>query len=187
MFLSFFCAIFLPQLNMSAMKKLSLLILLSILTISLQAQNKTIEDSRIEKQILYGQVNLEAFQMDLCKGWYAPEYKSYKIKEETLKQLTDQKLSNISINLIFGSWCHDSHQEVPRFIKILEEINFPFPQLKMHALDTYKKSPSYDAKANQVEFVPTMIIYRGKTEIGRIIESPELTLEEDLFNIISKN
>ena len=176
MFLSFFCAIFLPQLNMSAMKKLSLLILLSILTISLQAQNKTIEDSRIEKQILYGQVNLEAFQMDLCKDWYAPEYKSYQIKEEKLKQLTDQKLANISINLIFGSWCHDSHREVPRFIKILEEINFPFPQ-----------SPSYDAKANKVEFVPTMIIYKGKTEIGRIIESPELTLEEDLFNIISKN
>lgn len=57
----------------------------------------------------------------------------------------------------------------------------------MNALDTNKTSPDYDAKANNVTNVPTTIIYRKGNEIGRIIESPKLSLEEDLLIILSKN
>ncbi len=169
------------------MKKIWLFLFLSTIAIHLKAQDKTKEDSRIKQEVLFGQVTLEAFDMDLFKKWYAPEYKTYQTKKRILKQFADQNLENISIDLIFGSWCHDSHREVPRLIKILEEIDFPFLQVRMNALDTNKKSPSFDAEANNVELVPTFIIYRDKSEIGRIIESPKNSLEEDLFNIISKN
>lgn len=151
------------------------------------AQNKSKLDLRIKQNVLYGVITLDAFEMNLCKDWYAPQYKSYQAKKNIRKQLASQNFESISISLIFGSWCHDSHREVPRIIKILKEISFPFSQLQINALDSSKKSPSYDAKAENVKFVPTLIIYRNKTEIGRIVEKPKKTLEKDLLTIISKN
>ncbi len=144
---------------------------------NISAQNNTKEDSIINKKILYGQVNLDAFDMDFCSTWYVTEHDSYKADKAILENLLEQSLEDISISLILGSWCHDSHREVPRFIKILEEINYPFDQLNMNALDTNKTSPDFDAKANNITNVPTAIIYRNGKEIGRIIESPTLSLK----------
>ena len=43
-----------------------------------------------------------------------------------------------------GTWCDDSKRVVPRFIKILESVNFPMENLKIVAVnkwrDYYKKS-----------------------------------------------
>jgi thiol-disulfide isomerase/thioredoxin len=168
------------------MKKLALLLIFSSIVLNISAQNNTKEDSRINKKILYGQVYLDAFDMDFCSTWYVPEHDSYKADKTILENLREQSLEDISISLILGSWCHDSQREVPRFIKILEEINYPFDQLNMNALDTNKTSPDFDAKANNITNVPTSIIYRNGKEIGRIIESPTLSLEEDLLKIFSK-
>ncbi|MDQ2180626.1 thioredoxin family protein [Marinifilum sp. D714] len=151
------------------------------------AQNKTIEDTRLKKHVLYGRVTLEAFELDICKDWYGPEYKKYKAKNGIIKKLRKQSFEKIRIDLILGSWCHDSHREVPRFIKILDEIRFPFENLNMNALDTKKESPDYNAKVNHVSRVPTAIIYRNNEEIGRIIETPNQSLEKDLLKILSKN
>ncbi len=168
------------------MKRLALLLILSSFILNLLAQNNTKEDSRINKTVLYGQITLDAFNLDICSPWYAPEHDSYLADTTILEKLQEQNLSDITINLIIGSWCHDSHREVPRFIKILEEINYPFDRLQMNALDTNKTSPDFDVKANNITNVPTAIIFRNSKEIGRIIESPKLSLEEDLLKIISK-
>ncbi|BAX79801.1 thioredoxin family protein [Labilibaculum antarcticum] len=169
------------------MKRLASLLIFLAIVLNLSAQNNTKEDSRINETVLYGQFTLDAFNMDLCSPWYTPEHDSYLADTTILKKLTEQNFENISISLILGSWCHDSHREVPRFIKILEEINYPFDRLQMYALDTDKTSPDFDAKANNVTNVPTAIISRNRVEIGRIIESPKLSLEKDLLKILSKN
>lgn len=143
-------------------------------------------DENFNRKVLHGQVTLDVFEMDMCKEWYSPEYNSYKIKKGILKKLKTKKLDNISISLILGSWCHDTHREVPRFIKILDAIDFPFENLHMNALDTRKSSPDYDTKSNSISKVPTAIIYKGGIELGRIIESPKKTLEKDLLRILSK-
>ncbi|MDM8159224.1 thioredoxin family protein [Labilibaculum sp. K2S] len=169
------------------MKRLAILLFLSSFILNISAQNQTKQDSRIKMKILFGQLTLDAFNMDVCSPWYVPEHDSYLPDTTIIKELREQNLTDISIHLIIGSWCHDSHREVPRFIKILEEINFPFDQLNMNALDSGKSSPDFDAKANKVTNVPTAIIYRNGEEIGRIIESPKKSLEKDLLLIISKN
>lgn len=169
------------------MKKTILLLLFCSSTLLLSAQNHSKEDRRIKKQVLFGQITLEAFGMEICKNWYDPEYKAYKAKSNILKKLRKANFDDITITLIFGSWCHDSHREVPRFIKILEEINYPLDGLQMNALDTYKTSPDYDANAQNITHVPTIIISRNEKEIGRIIERPKKSLEKDLIKIISKN
>lgn len=169
------------------MKIVALFLLLSASTFVLEAQNQTKTDSKINKKVLWGRITLEAFSIDLCQDWYAPEYVAFVPKAKIIKKLEKLDLSNISIELILGSWCHDSHREVPRFIKILNAINFQFDQLQMNALDTFKTSPDYDTKGHKIVSVPTVIVYRNEKEIGRIIESPKKSLEKDLLKIISKN
>ncbi|RUT73524.1 thioredoxin family protein [Ancylomarina longa] len=167
------------------MKKLIFLLLFSFFNIGAFAQNKTKLDTRIQKEVLSGQINLDAFNMDICKAWYTPEHETYQIKKGLLRKLKQQNLNNIRILIVLGSWCHDSHQQVPRFIKILEAISFPFEHLDMNALDTYKHSPDFDAKTNGITRVPTIIIYKKDQEIGRIIEHPKKSLERDLLHILN--
>lgn len=169
------------------MKIVALFFLLFASTYGLEAQNQTKTDSKINKKVLWGRITLEAFSMDLCQDWYAPEYVAFVPKTKIIKKLKELDLSNISIELILGSWCHDSHREVPRFIKILNAINFQFDQLQMNALDTFKTSPDYNTNGHKIAYVPTVIVYRNGKEIGRIIESPKKSLEKDLLKIISKN
>ena len=169
------------------MKNLAILILFFAISSSLSAQNIIIEDNRIKRKVLYGTVSLEAFEMDICKDWFGPEYKSFQPKKGIISKLKKHRFDEITIVLILGSWCHDSHREVPRFIKILDQIHFPFEKLLMNALDTKKQSPDYDAEGNNVSRVPTAIVFRNEIEIGRIIETPQKSLEKDLLKILSKN
>ena len=120
------------------MAKLLLSGILLLYGMGIFAQNQVKIDERINKKILHGMVTLEAFDTDICKNWYGPEYTSYKIRKGILAKLKKKNLQGISIKLIFGTWCHDTHREVPRFLKILDAINFPFEHLHMNALDTKK-------------------------------------------------
>jgi len=38
-----------------------------------------------------------------------------------------------------------------------------------------------------INFVPTIIVYRNTIEVNRIVEIPVESLEQDLLNILTKN
>jgi len=42
-----------------------------------------------------------------------------------------------------------------------------------------------DVASYKIELVPTFIFYDGDTELGRIIETPQTSIEGDLLKIIS--
>ena len=102
----------------------------------------------------------------------------------------------IEIICVLGTWCHDSETQVPRFWKILSEAGNPNLQLFMFGTG---RTDDVGAEAvlvelgfddglrlpYDVELVPTFIFSRGGREIGRIIETPETTLEQDTARILS--
>ena len=87
-----------------------------------------------------------------------------------------------------GTWCGDSKREVPRFIKILESVDYPMENLKIVAVDKrrdfYKKSPQGEEWGLNIRRVPTFIFYKNGREINRIIETPVTTLEVDIVSIV---
>lgn len=123
------------------------------------------------------------------------EYTSYRPAPEDVARLAAVQ-ENISIICVMGTWCGDSEREVPRFWKILDEAANPRLELTMFAVGR-----SSDAKAKAlledigfeeplrqtyaVELVPTFIFMAGDQELGRIVESPEATLEQDAARILS--
>ncbi len=54
----------------------------------------------------------------------------------------------------------------------------------MLRLDREKKSGRNIEVGKNVHHVPTFIFLKNGTEIGRIVESPIESLEEDMFNIL---
>ena len=141
-------------------------------------------DDRIERSILLGRVTLVGLNDTLCADWFKPEFKDYEIDTSILSLLKKKDISELKMTLVLGTWCHDSHIQVPRMIKLLKELKFPMSSLEIFAMDTHKKAPGIDIKVIDVKLVPTLIIYKGEKELGRIVESPKVSIEADLLEII---
>lgn len=147
--------------------------------------NKTITDERTKKEVLTGKCNRKAFDNELFKNWFSDEYNSYTPKEETIQKLKNNlNIKKVNIIIIFGTWCGDSRRELPRFYKIVDKINYPESKIKLIAIDTKRKS--HKNLLSKIEFtkIPTFIFYKNGIEIGRIIESTKISLEEDILEII---
>ena len=86
-----------------------------------------------------------------------------------------------------GTWCPDSRREVPRFMRIVEEIGFPADRIVFVGVDNTKLAPVGGYDTLNIERVPTFIFLRNKVEAGRIIETPVTSLEQDMQIILTGN
>jgi hypothetical protein len=118
--------------------------------------------------------------------WYIKGFDDYVINSNAINQLLEINKDGISIKIILGTWCPDSRREVPRFMRILNIWQFPVTSLTMYGVDREKKCPVGDFDKLKIERVPTFILYRNNIEVGRIIENPVTSLEQDMVNILSK-
>ena len=92
---------------------------------------------------------------------------------------------DISIVIFFGTWCHDSKRELPKALKIFNEIGINDENIELIAVGLDKKEPQGRAAKLKLMYTPTLIFFRGSQEIGRIIEKPVISLEKDIELIIS--
>jgi hypothetical protein len=54
-------------------------------------------------------------------------------------------------------------------------------------VDNAKLSPVGEYDKLNIQLVPTFIFYKNNNEVGRIIENPRTSLEQDIVNILSSN
>lgn len=94
------------------------------------------------------------------------------------------KLEDVSFKVYAGTWCGDSKRHVPIFLKVLKEADFPFDHIEFHLLDQHKKDKTGLAVKDNILLVPTFIAYRNNKEIGRIVETPNTTIEQDLVEMV---
>jgi len=116
-------------------------------------------------------------------SWYDTEMDAYSPDSEIITQL-EKELIGKDITVFMGTWCEDSQREVPRFAKLLSQINFD-GSLKMYALSRDKDTPEGVEKDRNIEYVPTIIISENGEELGRVVESTQDSLEKDLLAIAS--
>lgn len=139
------------------------------------------------KEKLLGQINREGLTSNSFKNWFDRNYDNY-IANEMLITTFKKSLKDYNIKLFLGTWCGDSKREVPRFYKVLDAANFPEDQLEVIAVDrtpeAYKKSPTGEEKGLNIIKVPTFIFYKDGKEVNRIVESPQVTLEQDIKAIL---
>jgi hypothetical protein len=84
-----------------------------------------------------------------------------------------------------GTWCHDSQREVPALFKVLDQIPFNQDQLNIIGLSMNKDTPMKLEQDFDIRRTPTFIFSRSGKEIGRYVERPRISLEQDLLKIVS--
>lgn len=159
-----------------------IIILFTIIALNASAQTNT------EKPlILYGVITKQDLQPKPFSKWFDTGYNAYKPNEIIAGQLKRQNLKDISVKIFFGIWCGDSQREVPRFLKLLNEISFDSTNIQLIAVgksdSLYKQSPQHEEKGLGIYRVPTIIVYKKGVEINRINEFPVMSLEKDLLAI----
>ncbi len=149
-----------------------------------QELNKIIFDERANQEILYGYCTPDAFKSSIFEGWFNYEFDGYAPNAEILKNL-NPLIDGVKIRIVLGTWCGDSQREFPRFMKILSQLE-PIDGLTLEIIcvNRSKTAEEIGIQAGYVDFVPSFIVFVNGIEKGRIIEIPQITLEEDLLNLL---
>ncbi|RLD86507.1 MAG: thiol reductase thioredoxin [Bacteroidetes bacterium] len=172
---------------MDIMKKVSLAILAFILVVSCGGQqiNQTEFDEKAGDNILIGQVDMEGFELAPFNEWFDEEFDVYQVDDSTLSTMDkDDFLDNVRITMVLGTWCGDSRREVPRFYKILESLEYDLENMTVICVNTSKTAEGTNVDQLNIQKVPTIIYYKDEIELGRIIESPQESLEKDMSSIV---
>lgn len=137
-----------------------------------------------ESVILLGKADRTGLEMEAFKEWFNPGYTEYKPNPEILEKLKPL-LKDIEITLFMGTWCEDSHRDVPHFYKILDEVKFDYSRLNVYATSEEKTTPEGYENGKNIIQVPTIIFYKDGKEINRIVEYSIYTIEQDMLDILS--
>ena len=152
-------------------------------SISLIGQDYKIQNYGENGKILVGVSPRKAYQDSNFSSWFNSEYTNYQVDTKELLPSIDLFSGKI-VKIVLGTWCPDSRREVPRFVKILDFINFPEDKIQFLNVDRNKKGLRDEVDDLKIDFVPTFIVYESGKEIGRIVETPIESLEKDLVKII---
>lgn len=135
-----------------------------------------------EEKILIGKIERSTLS-NPDFPWYQRNYQNYNVQDSIINKLKVD-FSQIYCKIFLGTWCSDSKREVPRILKIFDLISFK--NYEIIGLGRDKKSSGGEERELNIQKVPTIIFYKNEKEIGRIIETPTKTLEEDILDILSK-
>ena len=92
----------------------------------------------------------------------------------------------VTMTVVFGTWCGDSKEFVPRILKTVHAAANPRISVKLVALDNDFLHPQDVIARWRVINVPTVIVESGGVEVGRITETPAAkTMEEDVAAILA--
>ncbi|MDZ7876494.1 MAG: hypothetical protein U5L45_02440 [Saprospiraceae bacterium] len=161
------------------MKKLCLLLSLMALPCLLSAQQK--------EPNLWGIVTIDSLNKAPYDVWFKKNYADYKPRPSVIGQLKGVSFKDFSIKMFFGTWCGDTKREMPRLLKVLDEIGFPKEKITFIALSsadsTRKQSNKREESGYNIFRVGCYIVEKNGVEVNRIYELPTLSMERDLLAI----
>lgn len=136
------------------------------------------------KTMLLGKEDRSALEIEPFAAWYNRSYAAYTVKEDKIKDIT-KGLKGVTVTTFMGTWCGDSKRETPRMFKILDQSELKAEDLELITVDRSKQNPKEYTSGNNIRRVPTFIFKKDGKEIGRIVERPVESLEEDMVKILN--
>ena len=162
--------------------------ILVIFPVVLQGQEKeynkeTESVSPHVEKILNGPITKDGLRKMPYKIWFNTNYKTYLVDTGTLKNIRKKKLKGLKVLAFMGTWCHDSNREIPRLIRVMEELGME-GDLELYGVDVNKTSEKGREEAYDIRKTPTIIFLKEGKEIARILEKPEISFEQEMEKIL---
>ena len=142
--------------------------------------------AQAQEDMLIGEIAVSELKDAPYSEWFVDGYDAYSVKDAAKNEL-GTLLDGVHIKIFMGTWCSDSQREVPRFSKILDVLEFPSENSELVAMDRDKITPDQLEEGLNIQRVPTFIFYKDNRELGRIVEYPIVSLEEDMLTILSES
>ena len=134
------------------------------------------------QEIYVGETSRTKLENEILAN-YQLYYDSYEVDTIVIQSLAKIN-KDFSIIIVLGDWCSDSEMNVPVFFRVIDLAAFDNQNIRIFCVDRTKTVEKMEL---EIEKVPTFIVYRKGEEIGRIIESPIKSMEEDLYEILKNN
>ena len=156
------------------MKKIIYLLTLSIIACATN-EKYVMNEGEVDVDYLFNSPNT---------SWFQKNYELY-IVDEVIQNEDFSKLNEYNIEIFMNTKCHDSEREIPRFLKILNTLNFSNENLRIVLLNSEKKTIDGLEIGKDITNTPTIIFLKNSNEENRIVEFPFENLENDIFRIIN--
>ncbi|MFT6868082.1 MAG: hypothetical protein ACJA08_002932, partial [Cyclobacteriaceae bacterium] len=148
------------------MKNHFLFLFCALVSFYLRAQiAQTYENARSEIH-LCGPITLADLQDSAYVSWYNQSYQGFELSDKPHKW--SKNLKGTEVEIYMGTWCGDSRNWVPAFVRLWDELGLDKSQLKLIALydgeEKYKQGPNGEEKGKNVHRVPTFIFKKEGEE-----------------------
>lgn len=137
--------------------------------------------SRVSGQELVGPADREAI-LERCPAWAAVAA-AYQPDPEALIKLAGLG-REVRIEVFFGSWCSDSEAHVSAFFKVLDMADTPLIRAAYVGVPEAKDKREPYVRGRGVEKLPTFVVLVDGREVGRIVETPQRSVEADLVRLL---
>jgi len=135
----------------------------------------------VDGEDLVGPTVREAI-LEHCPAWM-DHVAAYQPKPEALDKLRALG-REVRIEVYFGSWCSDSETHLSALFKVLDLVDSPLLRTAYVGIPEAKDERAPYFQGRDITKLPTFIVIVDGREAGRIVETPERSVEEDLVRIL---
>lgn len=149
-----------------------------------QITEEGITEEETEDPILLGIQKRNTLETTPYNTWFTEAYKEHTLDTVTINNIKED-LASTDITVFMGTWCEDSQRETPAFYKILDLAGIDASKVKLITVSEDKDTPEGLEEGQNITNVPTIILSKEGSELGRIVEYPIESLEKDMAKILS--
>ncbi len=164
----------------------AVLLLTTSLQLSAQVQYETSKDPENGLKTLKGILSTELIQNDEAFTWMKNDISWYKPNADCVANLTAVK-DTVQFIVFIGTWCEDSHNVYPQFLKLLNQVGFDKKRLTIVGVDRNKTTLGSLCQALNVTKAPTILVLKAGKEIGRVEEYGKYGVyDKELAEVLAK-
>lgn len=169
------------------MKKIIFILAIMAYTFAGQSQDFVREqDKKTGKVLLRGKIIFKDIMDETTCKWLQKGADEYKPNPEVIKKLKAYA-DNYRFVLFIGTWCEDTQDLLPKFYRVIKDAGIDMNAIEMYGVDRMKEALNIEHKLYNIQKIPTFIVMLQYREVGRIVESVNSSIEEDLLAMIEKD
>jgi thiol-disulfide isomerase/thioredoxin len=142
-------------------------------------------DQTTGRKMLLGKTERTELYNDNSFDWFKERYNAYMPDKVAVDKIRGTN-QNLTFIVFAGTWCGDTRALLPNFYKVMDAAGVKDDDIELYLLDRSKKSGDGLAAKYHIKFLPTFIVMKDGNEIGRVVETINNSIEQDISEFLGK-